>query len=40
MVGEILEKLQNKADLENTCVIITADCGHEFNDLKKNYWGL
>ena len=39
MIGEILEELQSKGDLENTCVVITADCGYEFNDLNKNYWG-
>jgi len=38
-VGRVLDDLKNRGLLENTLVIITADHGQEFNDLKKNYWG-
>ena len=39
LANEILTRLQNENDLENTIVIITSDHGHELNDNKQNIWG-
>lgn len=39
LVGKILDRLSQSGLLDNTIVVITADHGEEFNDLKKNYWG-
>lgn len=38
-IGRVIDDLQSRGLLENTLVVITADHGQEFNDLKKNYWG-
>lgn len=38
-IGRVLDDLESRGLLENTLVVITADHGQEFNDLKKNYWG-
>jgi len=38
-IGRVLDDLQLRGLLEETLVVITADHGQEFNDLKKNYWG-
>lgn len=39
LVGEVLQRLEEKGLLENTVVLITGDHGQEFNDNKLNYWG-
>lgn len=39
MIHEVLLALAKKQMLDDTIVVITADHGHEFNDLKMNYWG-
>ncbi|WP_239445655.1 DUF3413 domain-containing protein [Vibrio nigripulchritudo] len=39
LVGEVLGKLEQAGELDNTIVVITSDHGEEFNDYKKNYWG-
>ena len=39
LIGQILSALKAKHALDHTVVIITADHGQSFNDLKRNYWG-
>lgn len=39
MAVQVLDRLKEKGDLENTLVIITGDHGQEINDNKLNYWG-
>lgn len=39
LVGEVLDKLEREARLEDTVVLLTGDHGQEFNDNGKNYWG-
>jgi membrane-anchored protein YejM (alkaline phosphatase superfamily) len=38
LVGNVLNKLEEKNLLENSIIVITSDHGQEFNDLKKGYW--
>ncbi|EOB2787132.1 DUF3413 domain-containing protein [Vibrio vulnificus] len=39
MATQVLDKLKESGDLENTLVIITGDHGQEMNDNKLNFWG-
>jgi len=39
LIGNILQKLENKKLLEESIIIITGDHSQEFNENKKNYWG-
>ena len=39
MVKQVLDKLKETGDLENTLVIITGDHGQEINDNRLNFWG-
>lgn len=39
LVGQILDKLDQSGELDNTLVIITGDHGQELNDNKLNFWG-
>lgn len=39
VVGQLLERLDERGALENTVVVVTSDHGEEFNDLGRNYWG-
>ncbi len=38
LIGKMIQTLKNTGELKNTIVIITADHGQSFNDLKQNYW--
>lgn len=38
-LGQLLERLSARGDLDDTVVVLTSDHGEEFNDLKQNYWG-
>lgn len=39
LVGDVLDGLRARVDMDNTIVVITGDHGQEFNDLGLNYWG-
>ncbi|KAA8671124.1 DUF3413 domain-containing protein [Vibrio gigantis] len=39
VAAQVLNKLKETGDLENTLVIITGDHGQEMNDNKMNFWG-
>ena len=39
LIKQVLAKLKEKGDLDNTVVIITGDHGQEMNDNKLNFWG-
>ena len=39
VAAQVLNKLKETGDLENTLVIITGDHGQEMNDNKLNFWG-
>ncbi|WP_394249688.1 DUF3413 domain-containing protein [Vibrio profundi] len=39
VAAQVLDKLKETGDLENTVVIITGDHGQEMNDNKLNFWG-
>ena len=39
LVKNVLDKLKETGDLDNTLVIITGDHGQEMNDNKLNFWG-
>lgn len=39
VAAQVLNKLKESGDLENTVVIITGDHGQEMNDNKLNFWG-
>ncbi|GMM89520.1 DUF3413 domain-containing protein [Vibrio fortis] len=39
VAAQVLNKLKETGDLENTVVIITGDHGQEMNDNKLNFWG-
>lgn len=39
LVKQVLERLEESGELENTLVLITGDHGEEMNDNKLNYWG-
>ena len=39
LAAQVLDKLKETDDLENTVVIITGDHGQEMNDNKLNFWG-
>lgn len=38
-LGQMLNRLTAKGELDNTIVILTSDHGEEFNDLRQNFWG-
>ncbi|MDR2121672.1 MAG: DUF3413 domain-containing protein [Flavobacteriaceae bacterium] len=38
MIGEVINKLEEKGLLKSTIVVITGDHGQEFNDNRKGYW--
>lgn len=39
LIGNVIDKLEEKGLLENSIVVITGDHGQEFNENHKNYWG-
>ncbi|MEC4727935.1 DUF3413 domain-containing protein [Shewanella sp. D64] len=39
LVKQVLDKLKETGDLDNTLVIITGDHGQEMNDNRMNFWG-
>ena len=39
LIDRTLRALEQRGQLENTFIIITADHGQELNDSKQNYWG-
>ena len=39
VVKQVLDKLKETGDLDNTVVIITGDHGQEMNDNRMNFWG-
>lgn len=39
LVKQVIDKLKEKGDLDNTIIIITGDHAQELNDNKLNYWG-
>lgn len=39
LAKQVLDKLKNSGELDNTIVIVTGDHGQEMNDNKLNFWG-
>ncbi|MCB1756590.1 MAG: DUF3413 domain-containing protein [Gammaproteobacteria bacterium] len=39
LIGEVLEKLEERRLMDNTVIIVTGDHGQEFNDTGQGYWG-
>jgi len=39
LVGEVINEIKIKGNLDNTIIIITSDHGEELNDNNDNYWG-
>lgn len=39
LIGQVLNRIKNSGELENTLVVITGDHAQEMNDNKQNYWG-
>jgi membrane-anchored protein YejM (alkaline phosphatase superfamily) len=39
LAGQVLDKLEQTGDLENTLIVITSDHGHELDDYNHGSWG-
>ncbi|MFN9066988.1 MAG: sulfatase-like hydrolase/transferase, partial [Bdellovibrionales bacterium] len=39
LIGQVLDAVESKNQLQNTVIIFTSDHGQEFNDNKNNFWG-